>query len=137
LTEITSVKIHTRLRLNSFWGKFGQRTNLPKTEIVKLYQHLTTLLTNSEHKITDILPVNDDVIYVFWALARLKLCSYLELLDRRVLYYDIDSCIYVSTGEPNEYKLHTGNFLGDIDERKLDIHAIESLEEFLRVTKNL
>jgi len=103
---------------------------------VKSYQHLSTLLTSPEHEITDILPVNDDVIYVSWrlreeavtsspltnvviaayttALARLKLYSYLELLDKRVLYYDTDSCIYVSTGEPNEYEPHTGNFLGDM-----------------------
>jgi len=112
-TEIILIEIqaYVRLRnyLNSFWGKFGQRTNLPKTEVVKLYQHLSTLLTCPEHEITDILPVNDDVIYVSWrlreeavtiaayttALARLKLYSYLELLDRRVLYYDTDSCIYI------------------------------------------
>jgi len=128
-----------KLCLNSFWGKFGQRTNLPKTEIVKSYQHLSTLLTSPEHEITDILPVNDDVIYVSWreeavtsspltnvviaayttALARLKLYSYLELLDKRVLYCDTDSCIYISTGDPNEYEPHTGNFLGDMtDELK-------------------
>jgi len=53
------------------------------------------------------------------ALVRLKLYSYLELLDIDVLYYNIDSCIYVSTGEPNEYELHTENFLGDERTREL------------------
>ncbi|KYN10203.1 hypothetical protein ALC57_17667 [Trachymyrmex cornetzi] len=53
-----------KLCLNSFWGKFGQRSNLPNTEIVKNYQQLVALLTNPEHEITDILPVNDEVIYV-------------------------------------------------------------------------
>ncbi|KYN29421.1 hypothetical protein ALC57_01133 [Trachymyrmex cornetzi] len=48
------------------------------------------------------------------ALARLKLYDYLEKLDKRVLYYDTDSCIYLSTGEPNEYEPRTGNFLGDM-----------------------
>jgi len=33
-----------KLGLNSFWGKFGQRTNLPNTEIVKRYERLATLL---------------------------------------------------------------------------------------------
>jgi len=141
-TEITLVEIQVysgsvaKLCINSFWGKFGQRTNLPKAEIVKSYQQLSTLLTSPEHEITDILSVNDDVIYVSWwlrektitsspltnvviatyttALAWLKLYSYLELLDRWVLYYDIDSCIYVSTDEPNEYEPHTENFLGDM-----------------------
>ncbi|KYN27475.1 hypothetical protein ALC57_03138, partial [Trachymyrmex cornetzi] len=125
-----------KLCLNSFWGKFGQRTNLPNTEIVKSYQRLMTLLTSPEHEITDILPVNNEVIFVSWrlreeavasspmtnvviaanttALARLKLYDYLEKLDKRVLYYDTDSCIYLSTGEPNEYEPRTGNFLGDM-----------------------
>ncbi|KYN23135.1 hypothetical protein ALC57_04438 [Trachymyrmex cornetzi] len=125
-----------KLCLNSFWGKFGQRSNLPNTEIVKNYQRLAALLTSPEHEITDILPVNDEVIYVSWrlrkeavvaspqtnvviaafttALARLKLYEHLELLNRRVLYYDTDSCIYISTGNPNEYEPRTGNFLGDM-----------------------
>lgn len=126
----------TKLCLNSFWGKFGQRTNLPKTEVVKSYQRLSILLTSPEYEITSILPVNDEVIYVSWRLreesveaspitnvviaayttaqARLKLYEYLELLDRRVLYYDTDSCIYVSSGDPEEYEPRTGNFLGDM-----------------------
>jgi G:T-mismatch repair DNA endonuclease (very short patch repair protein) len=125
-----------KLCLNSFWGKFGQRTNLPNTEIVKSYQRFATLLTSPEHEITDLLPVNDEVIYISWRLreeavvsspmtnvviaayttahARLKLYNYLEKLDRRVLYYDTDSCIYVSSGDPNEYEPRTGNFLGDM-----------------------
>ncbi|XP_070171144.1 uncharacterized protein, partial [Polyergus mexicanus] len=125
-----------KLCLNSFWGKFGQRANLPNTEVVRTLHCFLTLLTSSEHEITDILPVNDDVIYVSWRLrqeavtpspitnvaiaayttaqARLKLYEYLERLDRRVLYYDTDSCIYVSAGKPNEYEPHTGNFLGDM-----------------------
>ncbi|KAG5344378.1 GVQW3 protein, partial [Acromyrmex charruanus] len=41
-----------KLCLNSFWGKFDQRSNLPNT--VKDYQQLAVLFTNPEHKITDI-----------------------------------------------------------------------------------
>lgn len=130
-----------KLCLNSFWGKFGQRANLSNTEIVKSHQRFGTLLTSPEHEITDILPVNDEVIYVSWRLrqeavaaspmtnvviaayttahARLKLYEYLEKLDRRVLYCDTDSCVYVSSGDPTEYELRTGNFLGDMtDELK-------------------
>ncbi|XP_077270142.1 uncharacterized protein LOC143901589 [Temnothorax americanus] len=125
-----------KLCLNSFWGKFGQRTNLPQTEVVKSCLRFMTLLTSPEHEIIDILPVNDEEIYASWRLreeavvaspltnvviaayttaqARLKLYDCLEALDRRVLYYDTDSCIYVSTGDPNEYEPRTGNFLGDM-----------------------
>ncbi|XP_070156722.1 uncharacterized protein [Polyergus mexicanus] len=117
-------------------GKIRPAANLPNTEVVRTLQRFLTLLTSSEHEITDILPVNDDVIYVSWRLrqeavmpspitnvaiaayttaqARLKLYEYLERLDRRVLYYVTDSYIYVSTGKPNEYEPHTGNFLGDM-----------------------
>src|SRR5215831_17449880 len=49
-----------KLCLNSFWGKFGQRTNLPNTEIVKTPQRFTELLASPEHEITGILPFNDE-----------------------------------------------------------------------------
>ncbi|KAL6420497.1 hypothetical protein ACFW04_013832 [Cataglyphis niger] len=87
-----------KLCLNSFWGKFGQRSNLTNTEVVRTQQRFMALLTSAEHKITNILPVNDEVIYVVWrqeavvsspltnvviatyttAQARLTLYSYLE-----------------------------------------------------------
>ncbi|XP_011684670.1 PREDICTED: uncharacterized protein LOC105448009 [Wasmannia auropunctata] len=134
--ETEGLRSVAKLCLNSFWGKFGQRSNLPQTVIIKDYQQFVALLINSEHEITDILPVNDERMYVSWRLreeavtsspmtnvviaayttaqARLKLYEYLELLDRRVLYYDTDSCIYLSTGDPGEYEPSTGNFLGDM-----------------------
>ncbi|XP_036144598.1 uncharacterized protein LOC118646236 [Monomorium pharaonis] len=138
-----------KLCSNSFWGKFGQRVNLPKTEIVKSFQHFVTLLTSPEHEITGILPV----MYVSWRLreeavvaspitnvviaayttaqARLILYSYLEKLGTRVLYCDTDSCIYLSSGAPNEYEPHTGNFLGDMT-NELDCYGSGSyIESFV------
>ncbi|KAL6427128.1 hypothetical protein ACFW04_008631 [Cataglyphis niger] len=53
-----------KLCLNFFGGKFGQRSNLTNTEVVRTQQRFMTLLTSAEHEITDILPVNDEVIYV-------------------------------------------------------------------------
>lgn len=50
-------------------------------------------------------PITNVVIAAYTtAQARLKLYDYLDLLGERVLYYDTDSCIYVSTGEPDEYE---------------------------------
>src|SRR5436190_2172200 len=142
-----------KLCLNSFWGKFGQRSNLPTTEIVKTHQRFMALLTNPEYEVTDILPVNDEVIYVSWrmrreavtpspitsvviaayttAQARLKLYTYLERLDRRVLYYDTDSCIYISSGEPNEYEPRTGNFLGDLTDELESYGSGSYIEAFV------
>ncbi|XP_046749826.1 uncharacterized protein LOC124413343 [Diprion similis] len=74
------------------------------------YQDATAaarVLTNPEVEVSGLLPVNDD--------ARLKLYSYLEKLDRRVLYYDTDSVIYTRNHHrPNAYEPPTGNFLGDL-----------------------
>ncbi|XP_072757481.1 uncharacterized protein [Anoplolepis gracilipes] len=51
-----------------------------------------------------------------------------ERLDRRVLYYNMDSCIYVSTGEPDEYEPRTGNFLEDMTD-ELESHGRSSYIE--------
>ena len=55
-----------------------------------------------------------NVVIAAYTTARLVLYEYLDRLDRRVLYYDTDSCIYVSSGVPEEYESRTGNFLGDM-----------------------
>ncbi|KYN20104.1 hypothetical protein ALC57_07532 [Trachymyrmex cornetzi] len=90
-----------------------------------LRQRLAALLTSPEHEITDILPINDEVIYVSWrlreeavvaspqtnvviaafttALARLQLYEHLELLNRRVLY-DTDSCIRCEKNRLTKFK---------------------------------
>ena len=47
------------------------------------------------------------------AQARLKLYSYLEPLQERVLYADTDSVIF-RTSQSDGYKLTTGKFLGDL-----------------------
>lgn len=152
ITRNPGLRSVAKLCLNSFWGKFGQRSNLQTTEIVKM-QRFATLLTSVEYEITDILPVNDEVMYVSWrlrqealvpspitnvviaayttALARLKLYEYLERLDRRVLYYDTDSCIFISTGDLNEYVPPTGNFLGDMTDELESYGRSSYIEAFV------
>ncbi|XP_044591938.1 uncharacterized protein LOC123270042 [Cotesia glomerata] len=122
-----------KLFLNSFWGKFGQRENMTKKTIVKDYNELADLAFNPEVQITSLLPVNDETVFVSWqsnsecytpsdranvviaafttAQARLKLYSYLDKLQEKVLYYDTDSVIYVSNGNND---LPIGDFLGDL-----------------------
>ncbi|KAK5650251.1 hypothetical protein RI129_001280 [Pyrocoelia pectoralis] len=106
-----------KLMLNSFWGKFGQRENLVRCDIVSEPKDFFKLLANPLIQIQSIMPVSDDVMVVNWdrvegegdplqtvnvaiaayttAHARLELYDYLEKLDRRVLYYDTDSIIFV------------------------------------------
>ncbi len=56
--------------------------------------------------------------------ARLKLYSVLEELDRRVLYYDTDSVIYVS--RPGQYDPPLGDYLGELtDELGGGEHIVE------------
>lgn len=97
---------------------------------------MLSLLCDNEKEVLRLLPVNDEVLYACWrsteeavvpnnqtsvliaafttAQARLKLYSYLERLNRRVLYYDTDSVIYVSKGETGEWEPPQGSFLGDM-----------------------
>ncbi|VEN56957.1 unnamed protein product [Callosobruchus maculatus] len=130
-----------KLILNSFWGKFGQRENQPKTSIINEPSDFFNLMSCPSKHINTVLPVNENTLIVNWeyreeaydslttvnvvvaafvtAQARMKLYSYLEVLQERCLYYDTDSCIYVS--RPGESDIPTGDFIGDMtDELEKD-----------------
>ncbi|KAG5875998.1 hypothetical protein JTB14_026203 [Gonioctena quinquepunctata] len=92
------------------------------------------MMSNPTIYVNTVLAVNEDTLNVNWeyrdeasdslstvnvvisafvtAQARLKLYSYLEQLEERVLYYDTDSVIYVS--KPGEFDIPTGEFVGDM-----------------------
>ncbi|XP_031330124.1 uncharacterized protein LOC116182909 [Photinus pyralis] len=123
-----------KLMLNSFWGKFGQRENLPQSTIVYEPKDFFKLFTDPLVQVQSIIPVNDNVVVVNWdrpegegeplktinvpiaayttAHARLELYSYLEKLGRRVLYYDTDSIIFVA--KPGDWNPPCGDFLGEM-----------------------
>ncbi|XP_018570577.2 uncharacterized protein LOC108910461 [Anoplophora glabripennis] len=123
-----------KLILNSFWGKFGQRENQPKTRIVRDPSELFGMFANPGIYVNTLLPINDETLVVNYehreevyqplstvnvvtaayvtAQARLKLYGYLEQLGDKVLYYDTDSVIYVS--KPGEFDVPTGEFVGDM-----------------------
>ena len=126
-----------KLCLNSLWGKFGQRSNLKQTEVVKTRETLLNLLTCPDKEVLSILPVNDETLYVNWqyreeavtsspntsvviaayttAQARLELYRHMEKLGRRLLYCDTDSCIFVKDeNKPDEYEPPLGNLLGEM-----------------------
>ena len=134
ITKNPGMRSLAKLMLNSFWGKFGQRENQPKTKIVNQPAELFAMLTNAAVQLNGIVPINEDVVVVNYELmeeacdslktvnvsiaayttaqARLKLYGYLEKLQRRVLYYDTDSIIY--TVKPGEYDLPTGTAIGEL-----------------------
>ena len=111
------------------------RENLPKTELITSREKLLDLLSDPTKEVIDMVNANDDVLYVCWrnieqglenldstnvvtaafttAQARLRLYEYLDKLKERVLYYDTDSCVYVSH-DYEEYEPELGNFLGQM-----------------------
>ena len=115
-------------------GKFAQRSNLIKTELVTEPKELFDLLYSSEFEVTDARLVNDETVEVHYrnvgefeeqnnkvniviaafttAYARLKLYDLLDQLQDQVLYYDTDSVIYVH--EPGKPEPSLGDYLGDL-----------------------
>ena len=121
-----------KICLNSFWGKLGQRTNMSKKVYVTSAHELYDILCDDSNEVSEINIIkpmlisvkyikldeyaedlaNSNCIIASWvtAQARLKLYSYLEELQDRVLYMDTDSVIYLYTDKP----LDTGDYLGDM-----------------------
>lgn len=126
----------SKISLNSFWGKFGQRSNLKQTNVIKKREDLLKLLIAEDKEVLNVLIVNEELLYVNWQLiddaveptpytsvviaayttaqARLKLYTYLEKLGRRTLYCDTDSCIFVSREDSDEYSPPLGSLLGEM-----------------------
>ena len=79
------------------------------------------------HHVDDAPPSNKTNIFIAafttcW--ARLKLYSYLDVLDKRVLYYDTDAVIYRHL--PSDTAIETGDFLGDMtNELEGDDYIVE------------
>ena len=102
-----------KLMLNSFWGKFGQRDNLPvikymtePTAYIELVGDPGNIVSNVQHVGDNMVAVEytkeDEFIEVLGnsnpavaayttTQARLKLYSYIEELQERILYFDTDS----------------------------------------------
>ena len=118
----------------SFIGKFAQRSNLTKTELVTDPNRLFELLSSEEIEVPDLRLVNAETVEVQFksalgfeesndkvniviaafttAYARLKLYDLLDQLQEQVLYYDTDSVIYVH--EPGKPEPPLGDYLGDL-----------------------
>ena len=141
------LKATAKLMLNSFWGKFGQRENLPQTAQCTSPDQLYKLLDDDCIEVQNIRFSTEDVLEVVYAYkedsilpnnrtnvfiaafttcwARLKLYSYLQTLGEQVLYYDTDSVIYKwSAGLP---KVPTGDYLGDLKDELNGDYIVEFL----------
>ena len=127
-------KATAKLMLNSFWGKFGENLLKPTTTAVHQAHHLFAVVSNPFNDIRQVRIVNDDTVEIVHAnlednqpdngrinifvaafttcYARLKLYSYLDRLQQRVLYFDTDSVIY--TDLPGQPDIPLGDYLGDM-----------------------
>ena len=124
----------SKLALNSFYGKFGHRTNLKKTKFVTDVGSLYKLFTDPSKVVTDFhimneniveveykhsedfepLSINTNVVIAFCtSWARLKLWSVMNKLGSNVLYHDTDSIIF-SVKDENDYIPPLGNYLGQL-----------------------
>ena len=141
------LKATAKLMLNSFWGKFGQRENLPQVEQCTTPQELYNITEDDTNQVQELRFCSEDVIEVVYknkeeavvpsnktnvfvaafttCHARLKLYSYLEKLGQQVLYYDTDSVIYKwKEGLP---QITPGDFLGEM---KNEVEG-DYIEEFV------
>jgi hypothetical protein len=123
-----------KLMLNSFWGKFGQRTNLTQTTHTSDPAEFFDMMTSDQQKVKNVQFVNNESVKLEWvynddfvepsartnviiaayttAQARLKLYSYLKPLGDRVLYCDTDSVVFTTT--PGQWEPPLGDYLGDL-----------------------
>ena len=110
-------KAVAKLMLNSFWGKFGMRDNLSKTEFIYKPKDFYQLLRSKSRKVQELHLVNENCMMVTHSSdddynegnsssniaiaaittshARLRLLKMLNFLADRILYCDTDSVIYV------------------------------------------
>ena len=123
------LKAVAKLMLNSFWGKFGMRDTLSKTEFVYAPKRYYDLMRSKANKIHDVHILSDDCVMVTHSpdedynegnsssnlpiaamttsYARLRLLKMLRQLDSRTLYFDTDSVIYIS--KAGEWEPTLGN----------------------------
>ena len=137
-----------KLLLNSFWGKFAQRSNLSKKKLVKSRAEMLELITDETLIVECMVELGDEELMVSYksrdpfsdpsaasnvviaafvtCQARLKLYDLLDKLGERILYFDTDSAFWVDTGRAEDYTPPTGSFLGDLtDELNPDNYIVQ------------
>ncbi|XP_044161370.1 uncharacterized protein LOC122946097 isoform X2 [Bufo gargarizans] len=122
------------LFINSLWGKFGQRSNLPQTSIVTDPDELFRYVFQPSYDVSVLNFIDDETAAVNWrftkghhmasknanvviasftmAHARLQRFRLLDRLQERCLYYDADSVIFVS--KDGEWNPPLGDHLGEL-----------------------
>ena len=147
----------SKICLNSFWGKLGQRNNKVQTKFINESTSLTKLVSNSKFELVNFHIINEDTMVIEFrnsdqfeedsgitneilaafttCFARLELYKHMESVGRNLLYVDTDSMIFVAkkyTGPNGETFFENfpqiGSSLGELtNELKPNTH----IEEFV------
>ncbi|XP_066437431.1 uncharacterized protein [Eleutherodactylus coqui] len=136
----------SKLFLNSLWGKFAQKSNLPCTNIVTDPDKLFEYVFLPQYEISGLNFIDDETANVTWkyakehhtvnkntnifiacfttAYARLELYSLLDRLQERCLYHDTDSVMFVH--REGDWNPPLGDYLGELtSEIPDDTHITE------------
>lgn len=123
-----------KLLLNSLWGRFSMRNNMPSCELITDPTRFTQLMFSDQFDVRQFCFISDDVALVQWrhadsrgsrikdvnvfigamttAHARLMLYDVLDTLQERVLYCDTDSIVFTSGA--GDLVPPLGPYLGDL-----------------------
>ncbi|XP_045567381.1 uncharacterized protein [Salmo salar] len=107
----------SKLYLNSLWGKLSQRCNMLTTSIIKDPEEFLEFVFSDQYEISHFSFLSQDIALVQWrsftmAYGRLELYALIEQLQRRVLYHDTDSVVYVS--KQGDWSPPLSNYLGGL-----------------------
>ena len=123
-----------KLLLNSLWGRFSMRENLPSSEMLKDPEQFAQYIFGDAYDITHFSFISEDVALIQWrhadgyggqtrdinvflgafttAHARLELYDLMDKLGDRLLYSDTDSVVFVS--KDGDWEPPLGPYLGDL-----------------------
>ncbi|CAF1037458.1 unnamed protein product [Brachionus calyciflorus] len=119
--------------LNSFWGRFGMNTNKTQYKVISDPLEWFEMVSDDQYIIHNADFSHPNYVQVFYSTnvdihvgssqtsvvlaafvtchARLMLFEELKKIDKRVLYFDTDSIVYVRS--PGQYRPPLGDYLGD------------------------
>ena len=129
-------RLIAKLKLNTLWGKFGQRNNQTTIEFFTDEDLFTQTVENGELEILGTYLISEDLVGLCYkrredcvpmanntnpvlasfvtAYGRLRLYACMEKLGGRLAYGDTDSVLYTVTPSRGEQELPTGPYLGDL-----------------------
>lgn len=136
-----SLRSMAKIMLNSFWGRFGMRPDLVRTQLISDGQVLVDKIMDPQLEIQSVVPINEECMLLNYrekedareinkttnvviasmttAFARMELYKYLELVGpHRVFYFDTDSLLFVSRDGDTMPPL--GDFLGQMKDEIVD-----------------